>query len=108
MTEDHQFKFYILNSIFFSGILFTLFLLQSCKERERQQQLANKWARLNEKIKEARVILAFRSGCEKNSHPRITTITTALNIATDLRPGFQFNARGSDCEPISEQQFVNL
>ena len=39
---------FILNAVFFTVILFAIFLLKSCKERERQQELATKWERLNE------------------------------------------------------------
>ena len=39
---------FVLNAVFFTAILFAIFLLKSCKERERQQELATKWARLNE------------------------------------------------------------
>ena len=84
IAKENQF---ILNSVFFSGVLFVIFLLQSCKERERQQQLANKWARLNEQIKAAKAILAFRNF--KKSH--MPAISVALNIATDVRSGFQYD-----------------
>ena len=83
IAKENQF---ILNSVFFSGVLFVIFLLQSCKERERQQQLANKWARLNEQIKAAKTILALRN-FKKSPMP---AISAALNIATDVRSRFKF------------------
>ena len=39
---------FIINAAFFTVILFAIFLLKSCKERERQQELATQWERLNE------------------------------------------------------------
>ena len=45
LTENR----FVLNAVFFTGVLFAIFLLKSFKERERQQELATQWARLNEK-----------------------------------------------------------
>ena len=39
---------FVLNAVFFTGILFAIFLVKSCKEREKQQELATKWEQLNE------------------------------------------------------------